>query len=174
MNVRSHYVATGYVYDQGAARFLLVQHRKLGKWLAPGGHLEAGEEPHLGALREVEEEIGCRGRILDMPSTPRVATPTVPQLPTPFCVLAETIPASPREEEHIHIDFIYVVEIEAEAAFQMSEAEIERLQWFTLAEIEQLDTFENVRQVCRAISMALPLPGPFISSGRSAPEIETA
>jgi 8-oxo-dGTP pyrophosphatase MutT (NUDIX family) len=151
MSVRSHYVATGYVYDQEATRFLLVQHRKLGKWLAPGGHLEEGEQPHLGALREVQEEIGCQGRILDVLTTPQVATPSVPQLPAPFCILAETIPASPREGEHIHLDFIYVVEIDAGAGFQLSEAEIERLQWFTLAEIEELDTFENVRQVCRAI-----------------------
>ncbi len=151
MSLRRHYVATGYIYDQETTRFLLVQHRKLGKWLAPGGHLEEGEEPHVGALREVREEIGCQGRILDVLPTPRVATPTVPQLPAPFCILAETIPASAREDEHIHLDFIYVVEIDAGATFQVSEAEIERLQWFTLAEIERLDTFENVRQVCRAI-----------------------
>ena len=49
MGLRSHYVATGYIYDKDTARFLLIQHKKLGKWLAPGGHLEDGEEPHTGA-----------------------------------------------------------------------------------------------------------------------------
>jgi 8-oxo-dGTP diphosphatase len=152
MSIRSHYVATGYIYDQEHARFLLVQHKKLGKWLAPGGHLEEGEEPHTGALREVWEEIGSQGRIIDVLATPRVATPSVPQLPSPFCILAETIPASSREGEHIHIDFIYVVEIDPEQTLQLSEAEILRTQWFTIAEIDELDTFENVRKVCQAIN----------------------
>lgn len=29
-----------------------------GKWTTPGGHLEAGEDPYEGALRELEEETG--------------------------------------------------------------------------------------------------------------------
>src|SRR6267154_1476348 len=59
--VRSHYVATGYIYDRKNKHFLLIEHKKLGVWLAPGGHLEEGEEPHQGALREVREEIGLEG-----------------------------------------------------------------------------------------------------------------
>jgi 8-oxo-dGTP diphosphatase len=152
MGLRSHYVATGYIYDQDRARFLLIQHKKLGKWLAPGGHLEEGEEPHAGALREVWEEIGREGRVLDLLATPEVDTPTVPQLPSPFCLLAETIPAGPRDGEHIHLDFVYVIEIDPTASLNVSEAEIERAQWFALEEIDALDTYENVKRVCRAIS----------------------
>lgn len=152
MGLHSHYVATGYIYDQHTARFLLVQHKKLGKWLAPGGHLEAGEEPHAGALREVREEIGRAGRIIDMLATPQVGTPSVPQLPSPFCVLAETIPAGPHDSEHIHLDFVYVVEINANETLNLSDAEVASAQWFTLEEIANLNTYENVRSVCRAIS----------------------
>lgn len=154
MGLRSHYVSTGYIYDQVTAHFLLIQHKKLGKWLAPGGHLEEGEEPHAGALREVWEEIGQRGQILDLLTVPQVATPDVPQLPAPFCVLSETIPANAREDKHIHIDFVYVIEIDSAAALSLSEAEISHARWFTLDEINELDTYENVRQVCKAISHA--------------------
>lgn len=152
MGLRSHYVSTGYIYDQINARFLLIQHKKLGKWLAPGGHLEEGEEPHTGALREVWEEIGQRGQILDLLVAPQVVTASVPQLPAPFCILSETIPANSREDEHIHIDFVYVIEIDPAAALSLSEAEIALARWFTIDEIEALDTYENVRQVCKAIS----------------------
>src|SRR5437879_2439360 len=40
-NVRPHtqYVATGYVYDRHTNSFLLIFHKKSGKWLSPGGHL---------------------------------------------------------------------------------------------------------------------------------------
>jgi len=37
---------------------VLHKHRRLGKWLQPGGHLEAGESPPEAARREVAEETG--------------------------------------------------------------------------------------------------------------------
>src|SRR6266704_3084470 len=71
---RNHYVATGYVYDRNTDRFLLIRHKKSGKWLAPGGHLHGGEEPHKGAQRELFEEIGVEGRPLNLLETPQVET----------------------------------------------------------------------------------------------------
>ncbi|MCA9372860.1 NUDIX domain-containing protein, partial [Candidatus Woesebacteria bacterium] len=52
------YTAAGQVFHDG--KLLLVKHRKLGFWLAPGGHLDPEELPHLGAEREVFEETGIR------------------------------------------------------------------------------------------------------------------
>jgi 8-oxo-dGTP pyrophosphatase MutT (NUDIX family) len=37
---------------------VLHRHRLLGRWLQPGGHLEAGESPPEAARREVVEETG--------------------------------------------------------------------------------------------------------------------
>lgn len=127
-----HYVATGYVYDKHTDRFLLVLHKKLGKWLPPGGHLHEGEEPYKGVLREVLEEIGVEGRIVDLLQTPRVGTPTVPQLPTPFCMLAEVIPAGPKEEEHVHIDFVYVIEIDLSEPLDICREEVSLASGFLL------------------------------------------
>ncbi len=42
----------------GSRGTLLHRHRVLGRWLQPGGHLEAGEWPHDAARREVAEETG--------------------------------------------------------------------------------------------------------------------
>ena len=39
-------------------RILLVYHRKFGKYLQPGGHIEDGEEDYQTAIREVFEETG--------------------------------------------------------------------------------------------------------------------
>jgi 8-oxo-dGTP pyrophosphatase MutT (NUDIX family) len=41
-----------------ASRVLLVHHRKLGKWLPVGGHIELDEDPEQAALREGREETG--------------------------------------------------------------------------------------------------------------------
>ncbi|HXR54358.1 MAG TPA: NUDIX domain-containing protein [Acidimicrobiales bacterium] len=42
----------------GARGTVLHRHRLLGRWLQPGGHLEAGESPAEAARREVTEETG--------------------------------------------------------------------------------------------------------------------
>lgn len=152
MALRQHYVATGYVYDRETDSFLLILHKKLGRWLPPGGHLKEGEVPHQGALRELREETGLRGRIVNLLQTPDVATCSVAQLFTPFCVLREIIPAGLREGEHIHIDFIYVMEIDRADAIRISTEEATQARWFSSREIATLETFENVRQVCKTIS----------------------
>jgi 8-oxo-dGTP diphosphatase len=152
MPLRQQYVATGYVYDRETESFLLILHKKLGKWLPPGGHLEEGEVPHQGALRELQEETGLRGRIVNLLQTPDVATSSVAQLFTPFCILREIIPASLHEDEHIHIDFVYVIEIERADALKIRTEEISQARWISSQEIPTLETFENVKQVCKAIS----------------------
>ncbi len=42
----------------GARGTILHRHRRLGRWLQPGGHLEEGESPEEAAVREVREETG--------------------------------------------------------------------------------------------------------------------
>jgi 8-oxo-dGTP pyrophosphatase MutT (NUDIX family) len=49
---------------------LLVQHRESMTWGFPKGHIDPGESPDQTALREVEEETGVVGRIVDtLPTT---------------------------------------------------------------------------------------------------------
>jgi len=160
---RNHYVATGYVYDRSTDRFLLIRQKKSGKWQAPGGHLHGGEEPHKGAQRELFEEIGVEGRPLNLLETPQVETQATAQLPTPFCILYEKIPAEVEGEEHMHIDFVYVVEIHLSQTLTLRSEEISLAKWVASEDIDHLDTYENVKQVCRAISS--------ISKGRKTREI---
>ena len=49
---------TGSAVVTGPAGVLLHRHKRLGMWLQPGGHLEAGETPWEAARREAEEETG--------------------------------------------------------------------------------------------------------------------
>lgn len=42
----------------GARGVLLHRHKRLGRWLQPGGHVDAGEPPEDAAIRETVEETG--------------------------------------------------------------------------------------------------------------------
>ena len=55
-----HITCTGLVLSPGRDRILLVLHRRLQRWLLPGGHVEP-DDPVIGdaARREVVEETGA-------------------------------------------------------------------------------------------------------------------
>ena len=55
-----HVTASGVVC--GARGTVLHLHRRLGLWLQPGGHVEAGESPPHAARRETLEETGLDAR----------------------------------------------------------------------------------------------------------------
>ncbi|MFZ0216373.1 MAG: NUDIX domain-containing protein [Candidatus Dormiibacterota bacterium] len=50
--------ATASAIVVGRRGTLLHVHKRLGRWLQPGGHIDPGEEPPAAALRETEEETG--------------------------------------------------------------------------------------------------------------------
>ena len=84
---------------------ILHWHRKLGRWLPPGGHIEPNELPDDAAIREVWEETGLRIRLrgerglpADHPGQPR-------QLVLPQGIQLEDIGPG-----HQHIDLVYFAE----------------------------------------------------------------
>jgi 8-oxo-dGTP pyrophosphatase MutT (NUDIX family) len=52
----THVTASGIVV--GRRGTVLHRHKKLGIWMQPGGHIDAGETPDEAALREATEELG--------------------------------------------------------------------------------------------------------------------
>lgn len=51
-----HVTGSGVVV--GARGVVLLEHKRLGIWLQPGGHIDPGETPWAAALRESAEETG--------------------------------------------------------------------------------------------------------------------
>src|ERR1700729_705751 len=51
-----HIVTSAYVVYENEV--LLIHHRGLNRWLAPGGHMNFAETPEACAIREVREETG--------------------------------------------------------------------------------------------------------------------
>ena len=61
-----HITASAVVLDAAAERTLLVYHRKLERWLQPGGHVEAADADLVAAaLREATEETSIADLVID-------------------------------------------------------------------------------------------------------------
>ena len=49
----------------GRRRLILHRHKVLGTWVAPGGHIDPGEQPWEAAVREAREETGLQVGLVD-------------------------------------------------------------------------------------------------------------
>lgn len=66
MTSKNEVSAGGVVYRKHGKEFevLICKHSGYHKWVLPKGHIEKGEELETTALREVEEEVGVKAKII--------------------------------------------------------------------------------------------------------------
>jgi 8-oxo-dGTP pyrophosphatase MutT (NUDIX family) len=131
------FTATTFVVHED--RTLLLLHRKLGKWVPPGGHIDPHELPDQAALREVREESGLEVELMSRSSW----LGTVQVLPQPYCILLENI--SP---EHQHIDLIYFARV-CGGSLIHAEREAYAARWFTWEELAAPEIAEDIRELGR-------------------------
>lgn len=106
---------TGSAIVVGSRGVVLLKHRRLGLWLQPGGHVDPGETPWEGALREAREETG-----LDV-SFVRVGDDGVPPL--------VHVDVHPGGRGHTHLDLRYLVHA-GDADPDPPEGESQEIGWF--------------------------------------------
>ena len=98
-----HFTATAFIVFQEG--IFLHWHKKIEKWLPPGGHIDKNEDPVTAALREVKEETGLTCQIISKFKPFSFSSPK--QIIPPLVINVEDI-NDPREGYHQHIDMIYV------------------------------------------------------------------
>ena len=132
-----HITASLFILDQSAGAVLLHHHRRLGRWLQMGGHVEEGETAAEAALREGREESGLQDlrllgdAILDLD--------------------VHTIPAGRGEPDHVHFDVRYLAHTLDPAKITMDLNESNQLAWIPLDDAESLMSEAASSRVIRKI-----------------------
>lgn len=107
-------------------KVLLLNHKKYGIWLQPGGHIEEKETPDEAAVRETREETGLEVEIVgneDVIREDRV------DLPQPLNINLHRI-----EDGHWHCDFLYLAKIKSRIDDQ--EYDSSDINWFSKEELD--------------------------------------
>jgi 8-oxo-dGTP pyrophosphatase MutT (NUDIX family) len=131
---------------------LLHFHKKMNKWLPPGGHVEKDETPTECAIREAKEETGLDISIISDEHL-EINEWNATSFARPFLCLLENIPAYRDQPIHQHVDFIYIAKPIGETLCQEA-ITATQLGWFTLQEVLALTTdemFSETQQIIKTI-----------------------
>lgn len=135
-----HVTASAFIIDRRRARLLLHRHRRLGRWLQMGGHVDDGERAVDAAKREGLEESG----LTDL----QLLTSAVLDLDV------HAIPAARGEPEHLHFDVRYLFASATPDAIAIQEAESEDLRWFGFDEaISVMDEEGSSRAIGKIVRL---------------------
>lgn len=132
-----HFCVTVYVKETNSDKFLFIKHKKLKKWLPPGGHVEENELPDEAAIRECYEETGLKVRLVgDHP-------PFDGALVSPHGIQRNIIEPG----LHEHMDIIYLAETSEVDNVVLNTSETDGIKWFTSEEIasDSFDTFPSIK-----------------------------
>ena len=124
-NPAGHVTASAVLAREPGPEFLLLWHRKLARWLQPGGHVEASDDSvFAAALREAREETGIDS--FEFPITDRLLDVDV-----------HPIPAHGDDPPHFHYDFRHLFTVPLSTRARGERAGVrgaDGIRWFTFDE----------------------------------------
>ncbi|MDR0791911.1 MAG: NUDIX domain-containing protein [Chitinophagaceae bacterium] len=128
---------------------LLIFHKKLNKWMVPGGHVEPNENPAECAIREVREETGIEISLFSFIHKKLLNEDSVWILP-PEYLFEQIIPKLLQQEMHIHIDCVYIG-VSLSTELKINHNEIENVKWVSINETNSLDMFDGTRKIINEV-----------------------
>lgn len=138
-------------------KILLIKHKKIKKWLSPGGHVDENELPHLAAVREFLEETGLRVKVYS--AYPQLANSTTDQdffHPLPFAINEHWICKNNYQNRLFslknqtnfkpdelwskgcekHLNFCYLVQLVGPLEIKPEQGESQEVAWFSLQDLQ--------------------------------------
>jgi 8-oxo-dGTP pyrophosphatase MutT (NUDIX family) len=127
-----HVTASAWIVDPARTHAVLLQHRKLGRWLQLGGHVDGDPDVRRAALREAREESGLRSL--------RLVSEDI------YDVDVHRIPARGTEPEHEHFDVRFALEADPREPLRGND-ESHDVRWVPLAELDDYAIDDSVRRL---------------------------
>jgi 8-oxo-dGTP pyrophosphatase MutT (NUDIX family) len=132
--IEGHLTGSAWIVNQKGDEVLLLHHRKLGKWLQPGGHADGEMNLLAVALREAREETGLSS--------------LTPWSTSIFDIDIHRIPARGNEPEHLHYDARFALVAHETEPLRMND-ESNSLLWVPLERVRELTDEESLLRMCR-------------------------
>ncbi|HVW22719.1 MAG TPA: NUDIX hydrolase [Opitutaceae bacterium] len=138
--LQGHLTGSAWVRNAAGDRGLFVLHRKLGRWLNPGGHADGDPDVAAVALREAAEESGLRSvrlvsrRLLDFDR--------------------HWIPERREVPGHWHYDFRFLCEADEREPLAISEESTD-LAWLEAAEVLRRNPEASLRRLAAKAAAGL-------------------
>jgi len=134
-----HITASAWLLAPSGEAALLTHHRKLGRWLQLGGHVDGETEIERAALREAVEESGMtRLQLVPWSGSELV----------PLDLDVHPIPARADEPAHEHWDVRFLLRAGADQELVVSD-ESNQLGWFEPDELSRVTSEESVLRLAR-------------------------
>ena len=132
--VAGHMTGSAWIVNYAGIHTLLTHHKKLNKWLQPGGHADGDSDILRVAKREADEESGLKRLTVEDGQI--------------FDIDIHQIPARADEPQHLHYDIRFVFRAMESEEFIVSE-ESHDLSWVEISKLEDYNAEESMMRMAK-------------------------
>ena len=129
-----HITGSAWIVNNAGTHTLLTHHKKLNKWMQPGGHADGESDVLRVAIREADEESGLTQLQVEDAKI--------------FDVDIHQIPARGSEAQHLHYDIRFALRAHGSEKFIVSD-ESHDLAWVEIAQLADYSSEESMLRMAQ-------------------------
>lgn len=126
-----HITGSAWLVDKNLNHVFFTHHKKLNRWLQPGGHSDGDANTLAVSMREASEESGIEDVFIQ------------PLIQDIFDVDIHTIPARKNEAEHLHYDVRFILETDMNHPLKISD-ESNEIAWIEIDKIPEIASEDSI------------------------------
>jgi len=138
--MKTDLVVAGFIFKED--KVLLIHHKKLNKWLPPGGHINKDETPDEALIREIKEETNLDVEIINKSDLP-LEGDVKKQLALPFYINVHSV------DDHDHCCLFYLCNLNNKSELNINRNELKNFNWFSLEDLKKEIVSADVSNIAK-------------------------